>query len=129
MAQALPARLHAPAAPASPPLGKAMAALLNARSRASLLRGLSAASRAYGTSLPVPTPPQGTGVVFHSRMQPPKYSLSNPKWFSIFFACNLGAYLGHYLYLRLLMPSNPPNPPRNPDEARPEKHMHTVDED
>eukprot|EP00401_Gymnodinium_catenatum_P035184 CAMPEP_0117503156 /NCGR_PEP_ID=MMETSP0784-20121206/24183_1 /TAXON_ID=39447 /ORGANISM="" /LENGTH=73 /DNA_ID=CAMNT_0005298461 /DNA_START=54 /DNA_END=272 /DNA_ORIENTATION=+ len=41
--------------------------------------------RAYGTSLPIPQPPPGSTNVFHSRMQTPKYNMSNPKWFSIFF--------------------------------------------
>mmetsp|Transcript_125464 Transcript_125464/g.250385 ORF Transcript_125464/g.250385 Transcript_125464/m.250385 type:complete len:111 (-) Transcript_125464:73-405(-) len=88
-----------------------------------------AAQRCYGTSLPIPTPPSNSEMVFHSRNQQPKYSLSQPKWFALFFACNFGAYGGHYFYLKFLMPSNPPNPPRDPNEARPEKHMHTVDED
>merc|ERR1719433_2311764 len=105
-----------------------MASLL-ARARVTALRGVVAAPRAYGTSLPVPTPPPGSETVFHSRNQQPKYSISNPKWFSIFFASNLGAYLGHYFYLKLLMPSNPPNPPRDPDEVRPEKHMHAQEDD
>uniref|UniRef100_A0A7S4R877 Uncharacterized protein n=1 Tax=Alexandrium monilatum TaxID=311494 RepID=A0A7S4R877_9DINO len=106
-----------------------MAALMRARASPAAFRVLAAASRTYGTSLPVPTPPPGTEMVFHSRNQQPKYSLSNPKWFSIFFACNIGAYLGHYFYLKALMPANPPNPPRDPDEPRPEKHMHSVDDD
>merc|ERR1712217_235527 len=92
--------------------------------------------RGYGTSLPIPTPPAGTptfmsqGAVFHSRMQSPKYSLSNPKWFGIFFAMNAGVYLGHYFYMRLLMRQNPPNPPRDPENTgAPEKHMHATDDD
>ena len=68
-------------------------------------------------------------MVFHSRMQTPKYQLSQPKWFSIFFFMNLGAYMGHYFYLKFLMQRNPPNPPRNPDEGRPEKHMHSVEDE
>lgn len=68
-------------------------------------------------------------MVFHSRMMNPKYSLSNPKWFFLFFVCNLGAYAGHYFYLNFLMSQNPPNPPRNKDEEAPEKHMHAVEED
>eukprot|EP00747_Dinoflagellata_sp_TGD_P168429 gnl/TRDRNA2_/TRDRNA2_194783_c0_seq1.p2 gnl/TRDRNA2_/TRDRNA2_194783_c0~~gnl/TRDRNA2_/TRDRNA2_194783_c0_seq1.p2 ORF type:complete len:105 (+),score=9.22 gnl/TRDRNA2_/TRDRNA2_194783_c0_seq1:73-387(+) len=104
--------------------------MLLSRARSAIGRTLprSTLSRAYGTSLPVPNPPEGTGAVFHSRMTPVKYSLSNPKWFILFFASNLGVYLGHYFYLSFLMSRNPPNPPRNPDEERPEKHMHTVDE-
>merc|ERR1711953_1523056 len=86
-------------------------------------------SRLYGTSLPVPTAPAGSETVFHSRMQVPKYTLSNPKWFTLFLSANPGAYLGHYFYLYFIMSKNPPNPPRNPDEERYEKHMHTVDED
>merc|ERR1719251_630886 len=73
--------------------------------------------RSYGTTLPVPTPPPGTGVVFHSRMQQPKYSLSNPKWFAVFVAMNFGVYLGHYFYMRFLMRQNPPNPPRDPENV------------
>merc|ERR1712217_634480 len=92
-------------------------------------RGAVVGRRGYGTSLPIPNAPAGSEAVFHSRNQTPKYSLSQPKWFSIFFAMNVGVYAGHYFYLRLLMPSNPPNPPRNPDEARPERHMHAADED
>eukprot|EP00927_Polykrikos_kofoidii_P041067 TRINITY_DN349_c0_g2_i1.p2 TRINITY_DN349_c0_g2~~TRINITY_DN349_c0_g2_i1.p2 ORF type:complete len:104 (-),score=10.42 TRINITY_DN349_c0_g2_i1:85-396(-) len=86
-------------------------------------------ARCYGTSLPVPAPPVGSEMVFHARMQTPKYQLSNPKWFGIFFACNAGAYSGACFYIRFLMSRNPPNPPRNPDEERPEKHMHAVDDD
>eukprot|EP00811_Abedinium_folium_P011545 NODE_20693_length_786_cov_3.726859.p1 GENE.NODE_20693_length_786_cov_3.726859~~NODE_20693_length_786_cov_3.726859.p1 ORF type:complete len:105 (-),score=10.72 NODE_20693_length_786_cov_3.726859:230-544(-) len=85
-------------------------------------------ARAYGTSLPIPQAPPGSETVFHSRMMAPKYSLSNSKWFAVFFACNLGAYVGYDVHARYLTPKNPPNPPRNPNEARPEKHLHTVDE-
>eukprot|EP00928_Gymnodinium_smaydae_P042673 TRINITY_DN286_c1_g2_i1.p2 TRINITY_DN286_c1_g2~~TRINITY_DN286_c1_g2_i1.p2 ORF type:complete len:109 (+),score=24.78 TRINITY_DN286_c1_g2_i1:135-461(+) len=105
--------------------------LLGAASRRSLAQRLMPATavRAYGTTLPVPKAPAGSEMVFHSKMQTPKYALSNPKWFFIFVACNVGAYAGHYFYLKFLMPTNPPNPPRNPDEERPEKHMHAVDDD
>mmetsp|Transcript_55272 Transcript_55272/g.124519 ORF Transcript_55272/g.124519 Transcript_55272/m.124519 type:complete len:109 (-) Transcript_55272:93-419(-) len=108
-----------------------MALLLRSRVTASLARTspLSVLARGYGTSLPIPTPPEGSETVFSNQVQRPKYSLSNPKWFGLFFVCNIGAYMGHYFYIYWLMPSNPPNPPRNPDEVRPEKHMHTVDED
>lgn len=61
-------------------------------------------------------------------MMLPKYSLSNQKWFFLFGACNAGAYAGHYFYLNFLMPANPPNPPRDPNQTPPEKHMHTVDD-
>ena len=40
--------------------------------------------------------------VMHSRFFIPKYSLSNPKWFAIFFSANAGAYLGSFFYLTLL---------------------------
>merc|ERR1740120_441913 len=106
-----------------------MATRMNHRS------GLQSA-RGYGTSLPVPNPPPGTptmvgqGAVFHSRMQTPKYSLSNPKWFGIFFSMNLGVYLGHYFYMKFLMRQNPPNPLRDPENTgAPEKHMHSADDD
>merc|ERR1719272_2391064 len=85
--------------------------------------------RAYGTSLPIPNAPAGSENVFHSRMTPAKYSLSNPKWFTLFFAANLGVYLGHYFYLNFMMSRTPPNPPRNADEERPEKHMHAVEDE
>merc|ERR1719411_2381865 len=94
------------------------------------------ATRGYGTSLPIPNPPPGTPTfvgqtsVFHSRMQTPKYSLSQPKWFGIFFAMNVGVYFGHYFYMKLLMRQNPPNPPRDPENTgAPEKHMHTTADD
>merc|ERR1719359_1842854 len=88
------------------------------------------ALRAYGTSLPVPKPPAGTGVVFHSQMQLPKWSLSNPRWFGLLFVMNAGAYSGNWFYNRFILRENPPNPPRNPENpGAPEKHMHTVDED
>merc|ERR1719277_902673 len=109
--------------------------MLRTPGRSAVARQLATAStRAYGTSLPVPTPPPGydriTGTpVFHSATGTPKYSLSNPKWFALFFVMNAGAYAGHYFYLKLLMPVNPPNPPRNPNEVAPEVHMHAVDED
>merc|ERR1719253_370043 len=92
-------------------------------------RQLAVPVRAYGTSLPIPEAPAGTEKIFNSRQQQPKYSLSNPKWFGIFAAMNAGVYAGHWFYMKALHPNNPPNPARNPDEARPEKHMHTVDED
>ncbi|CAE7328483.1 unnamed protein product, partial [Symbiodinium sp. KB8] len=62
-----------------------------------LLRGAArrapAGARSYGTSLPIPTPPSGSGrEQFHARMMLPKYSLSNQKWFFLFGACNAGAY-------------------------------------
>eukprot|EP00411_Alexandrium_monilatum_P024794 CAMPEP_0175225444 /NCGR_PEP_ID=MMETSP0093-20121207/22379_1 /TAXON_ID=311494 /ORGANISM="Alexandrium monilatum, Strain CCMP3105" /LENGTH=53 /DNA_ID=CAMNT_0016519135 /DNA_START=72 /DNA_END=229 /DNA_ORIENTATION=- len=53
-----------------------MAALMRARASPAAFRVLAAASRTYGTSLPVPTPPPGSEMVFHSRNQQPKYSLS-----------------------------------------------------
>mmetsp|Transcript_45749 Transcript_45749/g.128756 ORF Transcript_45749/g.128756 Transcript_45749/m.128756 type:complete len:108 (+) Transcript_45749:84-407(+) len=105
-------------------------AIIATATRATRRSAAPGASRAYGTSLEVPTPPTGTGAVFHSRMQPPKYSLSNAKWFGIFFAMNLGAYGGNFFYLRFLMRQNPPNPPRDPENTgRPERHMHSVDDD
>merc|ERR1712196_303919 len=91
-------------------------------------RQQSVISRAYGTSLPIPTAPAGSEEVFHSRAFIPKYSLSNPKWFSLFFAVNIGAYAGHYFYLKFLMSQNPPNPPRDPNETRYEVHMRTVED-
>merc|ERR1719437_4941 len=96
-----------------------------------LRRGTAArAVRCYGTTLPIPTPPAGTGIVFHSRMQQPKYSLSNPKWFAVFISMNFGVYLGHYFYMAFLMRQNPPNPPRDPENTgAPEKHMHATDDD
>eukprot|EP00931_Biecheleriopsis_adriatica_P033498 TRINITY_DN1943_c0_g1_i2.p1 TRINITY_DN1943_c0_g1~~TRINITY_DN1943_c0_g1_i2.p1 ORF type:complete len:120 (+),score=18.92 TRINITY_DN1943_c0_g1_i2:54-362(+) len=97
------------------------------RTRASALRA--ALARNYGTSLPVPTAPPGSEQVFHGQMMLPKYSLNNQKWFGLLMACNLGAYAGHYFYLYFLMPTNPPNPPRDANQTRPEKHLHTVDED
>eukprot|EP00438_Fugacium_kawagutii_P003013 Skav233492 [mRNA] locus=scaffold1310:202311:203625:+ [translate_table: standard] len=83
--------------------------------------------RFCGTSLRVPKAPPGEP--FHAQMMLPKYSLTNDKWFFLFFMCNLGAYSGHYFYLHLLMPANPPNPPRDPEQVRPERHMHAVDDD
>mmetsp|Transcript_103832 Transcript_103832/g.180388 ORF Transcript_103832/g.180388 Transcript_103832/m.180388 type:complete len:111 (-) Transcript_103832:149-481(-) len=108
----------------------AMAAL-RMRTRAGLARQFPLFSRAYGTSLPIPNVPEGTAgtEVFHSRMQPVKYSMSNPKWFFLFFVANTGAYAGHYFYLYFLMYRNPPNPPRNKEDTPPEKHIHEVDED
>merc|ERR1719253_1247955 len=85
--------------------------------------------RMYGTSLPIPKAPAGSEHVFHTRNFIPKYSLSNPKWFALFFAANIGGYAGHYFYLRFLMTQNPPNPPRDPNEAKPERHMHSADEE
>merc|ERR1712107_96089 len=105
--------------------GKMFLARAAARGRTAMLFS----RRSIGTSLPVPTPPAETQIVFHSQLMTPKYSLSQPKWFTLFFAANLGAYLGHYFYLKWLMPVNPPNPPRNPDEVRPEKHLHAVDDE
>eukprot|EP00747_Dinoflagellata_sp_TGD_P164681 gnl/TRDRNA2_/TRDRNA2_184954_c0_seq1.p3 gnl/TRDRNA2_/TRDRNA2_184954_c0~~gnl/TRDRNA2_/TRDRNA2_184954_c0_seq1.p3 ORF type:complete len:107 (+),score=16.49 gnl/TRDRNA2_/TRDRNA2_184954_c0_seq1:69-389(+) len=104
------------------------AALIQSRAVVGRMMARSTMSRAYGTTLSIPNVPEGTGAVFHSRMTPTKYSLSNPKWFILFFASNLGVYFGHYFYINFLMSKNPPNPPRNPDEERPEKHMHTVEE-
>ncbi|CAL1169285.1 unnamed protein product [Cladocopium goreaui] len=92
-------------------------------------RASGAMVRFCGTSLRVPKAPPGSGDVFHAQMMLPKYSLTNEKWFFLFFMCNLGAYSGHYFYLHFLMPANPPNPPRDPDQVRPEKHMHAVDDD
>eukprot|EP00440_Ansanella_granifera_P030134 gb/GFBE01032739.1/.p1 GENE.gb/GFBE01032739.1/~~gb/GFBE01032739.1/.p1 ORF type:complete len:100 (+),score=21.02 gb/GFBE01032739.1/:1-300(+) len=86
-------------------------------------------ARSYGTSLKVPAAPAGSEQVFHAQVMLPKYSLSNQKWFGLFFACNFGAYAGHYFYLHFLMPANPPNPPRDANQARPEKHMHAVDDE
>ncbi|CAK9046752.1 unnamed protein product [Durusdinium trenchii] len=98
--------------------------------RAVITRARSAMVRHCGTSLRVPKAPPGTGTdIFHPQVMLPKYSLTNQKWFFLFFICNLGAYSGHYFYLHLLMRANPPNPPRDPDQVRPEKHMHAVDDD
>merc|ERR1719291_1076426 len=104
-----------------------MMALMRASMRQ---RCLQTARRCYGTSLPVPTPPPGTGAVFHSSMQTPKWSMSNPKWFAFFFSMNFGVYAGNALYVRYIMNVNPPNPPRNPENpGAPTRHMHTVDDD
>eukprot|EP00746_Dinoflagellata_sp_MGD_P141518 gnl/MRDRNA2_/MRDRNA2_74613_c0_seq1.p1 gnl/MRDRNA2_/MRDRNA2_74613_c0~~gnl/MRDRNA2_/MRDRNA2_74613_c0_seq1.p1 ORF type:complete len:107 (+),score=9.12 gnl/MRDRNA2_/MRDRNA2_74613_c0_seq1:75-395(+) len=81
----------------------------------------------WGTTLPVPKPPPGTGVVFPSTMHHPKYSLGHAKWFVLFFAANAGLYGGHFFYLSFMMRKNPPNPPRLPEEP-PEAHPHTVEE-
>merc|ERR1719159_2005631 len=99
----------------------AMALCKRAQANLAAVRQLPLLSRAYGTSLPIPTAPAGSEQVFHSRAFVPKYSLSNPKWFALFFAANIGAYAGHYFYLRFLMSQNPPNPPRNANEERPTK--------
>jgi len=88
-----------------------------------------AVARSYGTSLKVPTAPPGSEEIFHGQMMLPKYSLSNQKWFGLFLACNFGAYGGHYFYLNFLMPTNPPNPPRDTKQVRPEKHLHAVDDE
>eukprot|EP00933_Yihiella_yeosuensis_P006101 TRINITY_DN11075_c0_g1_i1.p3 TRINITY_DN11075_c0_g1~~TRINITY_DN11075_c0_g1_i1.p3 ORF type:complete len:103 (+),score=20.97 TRINITY_DN11075_c0_g1_i1:75-383(+) len=82
-----------------------------------------------GTSLPIPKAPAGSEQVFHAQMMVPKYSLSNAKWFGLLLAANLGAYAGHYFYIILLMPANPPNPPRDTNQQRPERHMHSVDDE
>eukprot|EP00929_Paragymnodinium_shiwhaense_P081245 TRINITY_DN4247_c0_g4_i3.p3 TRINITY_DN4247_c0_g4~~TRINITY_DN4247_c0_g4_i3.p3 ORF type:complete len:106 (+),score=21.49 TRINITY_DN4247_c0_g4_i3:87-404(+) len=89
----------------------------------------SAAARSYGTKLPIPQAPAGSEMVFHSLMQRPKYYLSNGKWWSIFFAMNLGAYAGNWFYMTFLMRTNPPNPPRVRGEEGPEKHMHDVSDE
>merc|ERR1719161_2907871 len=82
----------------------------------------------WGTSLPTPKPPPGTGVVFPSTMHHPKYSLDHGKWFVLFFAANMGLYAGHFFYLSFIMRKNPPNPPRLNNEEPPEQHPHTVEE-
>merc|ERR1719287_213637 len=105
-----------------------MSALLRlARGRAARLPPVR--SRCYGTSLPIPKAPPGSETIFHTRTFIPKYSLSNPKWFALFFAANIGGYAGHYFYLKFLMSQNPPNPPRDPNEEKPTKHMHSADEE
>ncbi|CAE8581762.1 unnamed protein product, partial [Polarella glacialis] len=88
--------------------------------RAARASAARAVRRSYGTSLQVPTPPPKSDLVFHGQMTVPKYSLNNSQWFFLFFACNFGAYAGHYFYLSFLMPANPPNPPRDPNQQRPE---------
>eukprot|EP00434_Breviolum_minutum_P029796 symbB.v1.2.026344.t1/scaffold2624.1/size74584/6 len=62
--------------------------------RAAIARARGAMVRHCGTSLRVPKAPAGTGDVFHAQMMLPKYSLTNQKWFFLFFMCNLGAYSG-----------------------------------
>eukprot|EP00427_Karlodinium_veneficum_P015892 CAMPEP_0169123706 /NCGR_PEP_ID=MMETSP1015-20121227/33932_1 /TAXON_ID=342587 /ORGANISM="Karlodinium micrum, Strain CCMP2283" /LENGTH=107 /DNA_ID=CAMNT_0009187069 /DNA_START=82 /DNA_END=405 /DNA_ORIENTATION=+ len=105
------------------------AALRIARARPGNVSHSKLCSRSVGTSLPIPNAPPGSEQVFHGRMFIPKYSLSNPKWFGLFFAANAGAYAGHYFYLKFLMSQNPPNPPRDPNESKNyETHMHTVED-
>eukprot|EP00435_Cladocopium_sp_Y103_P048879 s1756_g14.t1 len=60
--------------------------------RAAIARARGAMVRHCGTSLRVPKAPPGE--VFHAQMMLPKYSLTNQKWFFLFFMCNLGAYSG-----------------------------------
>mmetsp|Transcript_51570 Transcript_51570/g.120723 ORF Transcript_51570/g.120723 Transcript_51570/m.120723 type:complete len:112 (+) Transcript_51570:117-452(+) len=90
------------------------------------LRGFSTSSY---TTLHIPNAPANSSEIIGGKHMPPKYSLGNAKFFTIFIACNIGVYAGHYFYLNILMTKNPPNPDRDPNEPRPEKHMHTVDED
>merc|ERR1712226_355757 len=109
--------------PEDPGAFSTMLAAIRARSRA-VARPLAARSQ---TTLPIPTPPPGSQTVFPCTNMPPKYSLAPPTFTFMFIAANLGAYSGHYFFLYFFSKENPPNPPRNPNEERPEKHLHTVD--
>jgi len=80
-------------------------------------------------TLQVPTPPPGTGVVFHNKMHPIKYTVNNTKFFIMYFSGLAGAFSGNIFYTKFVMRKNPPNPPRDPNERPPEKHIHTVEED
>lgn len=81
------------------------------------------------TSVPTPTPPPGTGVVFHSRMAPVRYSVSTSKWLLIVSAAFFGVMSGNQFYRKCIMRPNPPNPPRDPNEKPPERHPHSVAEE
>ena len=49
------------------------------------------------------------GVVFPYGQQQPKYSLTDGKWFAMFFAGNVGVYSGHWFYINFIMGKNPPH--------------------
>jgi len=83
------------------------------------IMALRRALRLLQTSLPIPSPPPGTGHIFHARMMQPRYSLNNQKWLAMLVAGNVGLYAGHEFYLKLIMSRNPPNPPRDKNEKKP----------
>mmetsp|Transcript_66571 Transcript_66571/g.124224 ORF Transcript_66571/g.124224 Transcript_66571/m.124224 type:complete len:112 (-) Transcript_66571:103-438(-) len=85
-------------------------------------------SSEYST-LHLPTAPPNSAEIVGGNLMPPKYSLGNAKFFTIFIASQFGLYGGHYFYLNILMTKNPPNPDRDPNMPRPERHMHAVDDD
>ncbi|KAF8820718.1 hypothetical protein IE077_000423 [Cardiosporidium cionae] len=76
-----------------------------------------------------PTPPPGTGTVFHSLMPPVKIALSGPKWTAIALSGITGAFAGNFFYKAFIMRKNPPNPIRDPDEVAPLSHPHTPAEE
>jgi hypothetical protein len=87
-----------------------------------------------GTSLPVPTAPPEAAVkkVFHARMQPVKYVLTNEKYFTFLAFWIAGMYVGNTFANTVMVSKNPPNPPRVPEEP-PEwdgkSHPHATDDD
>ncbi|CEL99451.1 unnamed protein product [Vitrella brassicaformis CCMP3155] len=78
------------------------------------------------SKLPTPTPPPGTGVVFHARMQAIKYSIENPRWYCLLISGSLGVYSGNWVFKEFVMRKNPPNPRPDPTQRPPQRHPHTV---
>uniref|UniRef100_A0A0G4HL15 Uncharacterized protein n=1 Tax=Chromera velia CCMP2878 TaxID=1169474 RepID=A0A0G4HL15_9ALVE len=89
----------------------------------------SACRRLSQVTVPIPTAPKGTGVVFHGQMQTPPFKLDHPTFFLMWFAGLAGAFSGNAFYKSFVMRQNPPNPPRYPNERPPDKHINTVEED
>lgn len=59
----------------------------------------------------------------------PAIALPDKMYFTFLAAGIAGVLLGNNFYLTFLLPKNPPHPRRDPNEPRPERHPHTVDED
>jgi len=81
-------------------------------------------------SVKYPNSPVAAGTnVFPFQTVRPVYSLPDGEYFMFLFAGAAGAWSGHFFYIKFIMGANKPHPPRDPNEPKPEKHPHTVDED
>lgn len=97
--------------------------------RSLLRRNVAAGIRSPSVKYPnVPEGMTGTNV-FPFQPVRPCYSLPDGEYFTFLAAGAAGAFSGHFFYIKFLMGKNPPHPPRDPNEPRPEAHPHTVDED
>lgn len=83
----------------------------------------------FGTSLPIPNVPAGTGVVLHGQLQKVKVFLETKQFLFFYASMFTGGILGNQFYDRFILNTNPANPPRWADEKNAERHPHAPEDE